>query len=158
MNRADLELMKECEHYLVKLRGDLDGVTFPEGMIEYAIACPRGIYDLVMELKKMYLETKKDTDIYTIYLKSYDHVFAIKTNDYSKEIAGLLDWAYSSYQIMSVVKNAEIMEKGEYLFTPKSELLEDLQFKVEAYCFEEPDEVIAENIERIKQLLVDENE
>jgi D-alanyl-D-alanine carboxypeptidase len=111
-----------------------------------------------MELKKMYLETKKDSDIYTIYLKSYDHVFAIKTNDYSEEIAELLDWAYSSYQIMSVVKNGEVMKNSEYLYTPKSELLEDLQFKVEAYCFEEPDEVIEGNIERIKQLLIDESQ
>jgi len=55
----DQEFYKECTDWLVKIREDLSDVSFQPGTVEYAIASPEGIYEMVMELKGLLKETEQ---------------------------------------------------------------------------------------------------
>lgn len=57
----DHKLYKECSDWLLKIRDELSAVSFPEGMAEYSIATPRGIYEQVKHLKdsKLAYEARK---------------------------------------------------------------------------------------------------
>jgi hypothetical protein len=47
---------EECTEWFLKIREDLD-VDFPPGIAEYSITKPEGIYEMVMELKRMFNST-----------------------------------------------------------------------------------------------------
>ncbi|WP_263117589.1 hypothetical protein [Bacillus subtilis] len=144
---------KEESDVLLKIRNNLQ-VEFSPGVDEYAIACPMGIYEMVMELQNMYLAA---TDGFSIILKDFSEVFVIRTKFYNDNVKELVEWLYPRYDIIAAF-NGKAQEFQEFLVKTYKEIVQDINHLKTYDCFNEPKEEVELNIQLLNNILMKDEE
>lgn len=144
---------KEESDVLLKIRNNLQ-VEFPPGVDEYAIACPMGVYEMVMELQNMYLDA---TDGFSLILKDFCEVFVIRTKFYNDNVKELVEWLYPRYDIIAAFKG-KTQESQEFLIKTHKEIVQDINDLKMYDCFNEAKEKVELNIQLLDNILMKDEE
>ncbi|MCY9308880.1 hypothetical protein MOF23_07835 [Bacillus inaquosorum] len=142
---------KEESDALLKIRNNLQ-VEFSPGVDEYAIACPMGIYEMVMELQNMYLDA---TDGFSVILKDFCEVFVIRTKFYNDNVKELVEWLYPRCEIIAAF-NGKAQESQEFLVKTHKEIVQDIN-RLITYDYEAKEEVEL-NIQLLNNILMKDEE